>query len=124
MIDLFCYAILSDKLIDLTDWCKPIPVIAPAFAQEKPPSNLPTKIEALKFNSDGFFVGTIRNVSDRTLRGVQLYYEAVDASGNLLDAGSFYALPQDIPPGQVSTFKWFTNKDADTVRIIKTTWEE
>ncbi|MFZ9740209.1 MAG: FxLYD domain-containing protein [Prochlorotrichaceae cyanobacterium] len=79
-------------------------------------------IEDSSFNADGFFVGRIRNVSERPLFGVQIYYEALDDAGNLLDAGSLYVTPPAIEPGGTSTFKWFAPDGATTVRITQTTW--
>ena len=115
MIDLFCYAIIENTVIDLTPMCQ-----ESAEVRVEPK---PIVLEAFNLDRQGFFSGRVRNNTLDPISGLELHFESYDKDGKFLESGTFHSDLEILEPGQTSGFKWFAVDDATDVRIVDYTWD-
>jgi hypothetical protein len=76
-------------------------------AQDTPPAPIAeVTVYDWRFDSDGWLTGRVVNNTGESVTDVQIQYEIMDASGSLIDSGSFYVDDTSLEAGEATTFSY------------------
>lgn len=76
-------------------------------AQDAPPEPIAAvMVYDWRFDSDGWLTGRVVNNTGESVTDVRIEYEIMDASGSLIDSGSFYVEDTSLEAGETTTFSY------------------